>query len=89
MEDVQYLDDEITPGLSVGEVQSVARRQLAGSIVVAIMIAAVAGLTALKPASQDRADVGLLRSAAVQQPSFVTEPGQRVAALVRHGVELP
>jgi hypothetical protein len=46
-------DDHIEGlGFGVSEMRSVARRQLAGSIVVAFGIAVVVGLTALRPAHQ-------------------------------------
>jgi hypothetical protein len=77
-------------GLDLSDVQSVAHRQLAASLVVAVVIAAAAvGMTALKPAHRDTADLAPQRSAMVQQPSFVTPPGQRVAAKARHRIELP
>ena len=88
MANVEYFDDE-GAALSDGEIQSVARRQLIGSLVVVAVIAAVAALTAFRPVHFDIAGIAPQKSAAIQQPSFVTPPGQRVAGLVRHEVELP
>jgi len=90
VESVERLEEEgIGFGLSGTEVQSVARRQLIASIIVAIVIAAAAGLIALRPAYHDAASVGPHRFAGAQQPSFATPPAQRVAGLRRHGIELP
>jgi len=73
-------------GMSVDALQSVARRQLIGSVVVAVGVVAVAVLVAMQPT---RPDVAMTRShnfAVVQQPSFVT---QHFAAEKRGQVELP
>ena len=73
-------------GLSVDALQSVARRQLIGSIVVAVGVVAVAALTAMQPARNQIAAAPSHNFAVVQQPSFVT---QHFAAEKRHNVELP
>jgi len=68
------------------EIQSMARRQLIGSLVVAFVIAIASGLTALRPASHVTADVVTPhRVAAIQHPSFVTP---RVA-IAQSSVEVP
>jgi hypothetical protein len=75
-------------GLSVGAVQSVARRQLIGSIVVALLIAAVAGTAALKPIYSVATTAPAHGFAVIQQPTFVTLPDQRIAATKRK-IEVP
>jgi hypothetical protein len=75
-------------GLSVGAIQGVARRQLIGSIVVAIFIAAVAGLAAMKPARTDAISSPSHGFAVVQQPIFTTPPGHHVAA-AKNAAEVP
>jgi len=75
-------------GLSVSAVQSVARRQLIGSIVVAGLIAAVAGFTALRPVHT--ASLAAVNHAfpSVQQPVMETPASDRLAAVKRQ-IELP
>ena len=75
-------------GLSVGAVQSVARRQLIGSIVVALLIAAVAGIAALKPISSVATTAPAHGFAVIQQPTFMTLPDQRISATKRN-IEVP
>jgi hypothetical protein len=75
-------------GLSFGTVQSVARRQLIGSIVVALLIVAVAGITALKPIYSVGTTAPAHGFAVIQQPTFVTLPDQRIAATKRK-IEVP
>jgi hypothetical protein len=90
MEKVDRLDsDESDLGLSDPEIRWVARRQLVGSLIVALMIAAVASLMAVRPARLETVNSPPSRVAGVQQPSFVTPLGQRVAGVVQHGIELP
>ncbi|WP_158818041.1 hypothetical protein [Methylocapsa sp. S129] len=90
MEKVEFLDDEGEAlGLSLREVQSTTRRQLFASLVAAVVIAVIAGLMAVRPAYRDTTEAAAPRFATVQQPSWATPPGQRVAAAVRHGIELP
>jgi hypothetical protein len=71
------------PMLSAGEVRSVIRRQLIGSIVVAVAIAMFAGLTALKP-SHVAENAAVHRFAVVQQPTFVVPASERLAAWKEH-----
>lgn len=73
-------------GLSVDALQSVARRQLIGSVVVAAGVVAVAALIAIQPMRPDIATTRSHNFAVVQQPSFVT---QHFAAEKRGQVELP
>jgi hypothetical protein len=75
-------------GLSVGAIQGVARRQLVGSIVVAIFIAAVAGLAAMKPARTDAIASPSHGFAVVQQPVFTTPPSHHIAA-AKSAAEVP
>jgi hypothetical protein len=90
MEKLDRLDDDETAlGLSDPEIRWVARRQLVGSLIVAVMIAAVAGLMVARPARLDTVEAAPSRVSGVKQPSFVTAPGSRIAGLVQHRVELP
>jgi hypothetical protein len=77
-------DDAMDPMLSAGEVRSVIRRQLIGSVVVAAAIAVFAGLTALRPAHVADNAASSHRFAVVQQPAFVTPAGERLAAWKEH-----
>jgi hypothetical protein len=72
-------------GLSVGTLQSVARRQLVGSIVVAAIIAVVAGFSALRPIHSESEGTVAHNFATVQQPVLATP---RLAA-AKHATELP
>jgi hypothetical protein len=56
---------------------------------VAALIAAVAILTALRPAHHDTVAIAPHKLAGIRQPSFVTPTGARVAAIRRRGIELP
>jgi hypothetical protein len=67
-------------GITVGEMRAVARRQLAGSIVVAILVAAVAGLAALKPTSLEGASAPLHELTVVHQPTLAPPFARDVAA---------
>src|SRR5579862_7117774 len=67
-------------GLSVSGIQSVARRQLVGSIVVAVLVAAVAGFAALRPIHSAPAEANAHNFAIVQQPVFETPANHRIAA---------
>jgi hypothetical protein len=90
MNRIDYYDDEaIAPGLTGAEVRESARRQFVASVAVAVVIALGAGLTLLLPASQPYADATAHKVAIVQQPSFVTPAGQRLAAMKQSSVELP
>jgi len=75
-------------GLSVAAMQSVARRQLIGSIVVGLLIAAAAGLAALRPAYRLATAAPTHGFALAQQPMFVTLADQRLAATKR-AIEVP
>jgi hypothetical protein len=88
---VQFLRSEsVVPGTgsSVLGLQSAARRQLVGSAVVAVGIALVAGLTALRPVHDDAAAVQTHRFA-VQEPTFATPVDHNIAAAKQRSVELP
>jgi hypothetical protein len=75
-------DDEVAgTGLSVAEIQGVARRQLIGSIAVAIFIAGVAGLAVMKPASTDASLATTRGFTVVQQPVLTTPAGHHIAAM--------
>ena len=87
MENVEHFEGE--SGLGENELQAAARRQLVASLIVALVIAAFAGLVALRPAYRETAADAPHKLAAIQQPSFVTPLGQRVAGVVQHGIELP
>jgi malonyl CoA-acyl carrier protein transacylase len=90
MENAQLFDDEdATSGLSVGEIQAVARRQFVASLFAGAVIVFVASLMALQPAHRDMAEAAPHRLAGIRHPSFVTPPGSRVAAMAQHVVELP
>ena len=90
MGNVERLEDEDAAlGLQVGEIQWVARRQLVGSLFVAALIAVAASLMAFRPAHHDTVDIAPHKLAGIQQPSFLTPPGARVAGIRRPGIELP
>jgi hypothetical protein len=88
MENLDYLDGEDGAVLSDREIRSTARRQLVGSLVAIALIAIAASATALRPASHDAADIAPYKFA-IHQPSLATLPGQRVATIARHEIELP
>jgi hypothetical protein len=82
---IESLRNERTvPGtqLSVGALQSVARRQLVGSVIAAIVVAAVAGLAALRPPRKEAIRRG------IQAPSLLTPP-EHLTAAVKSATELP
>lgn len=70
-------------GLSFGAMRSVARRQLIGSIVVALIITAAVGMVALRPVNSNETTVLRHSFAIIQQPTFVVLPNQRIAATKR------
>jgi len=84
------LDDDAIGdvGLSVAAIQTVARRQLIGSVVVALFIVSAAGVATLKPVYRAAPTAQTHSLAVVQQPTFATSPAQRVAAATRE-VETP
>jgi hypothetical protein len=63
------------------EIRSMVRRQLVGSVAIAIAIAVIAGLAALRPAPRDVADVASHSFAVIQQPAFAISAGQFVATM--------
>ena len=69
--------------LSVRGLQDVARRQLLGSVVVAILIAGVAGLAAMHPSHEVAAARPAQISSTVWRPTFATPASQNVAAVKR------
>jgi hypothetical protein len=90
MAKAQYRDNDDVP-----DMQWVARRQLAGSLVAAALIAIVSVLTLLGPTHRDTAALAPHRDtaapashrvAAIQHPSFVAP---RVAVAVQQPAELP
>jgi hypothetical protein len=81
-------DDEQGFALSVGELRSVARRQLIGSVAVAFVIAAVAGLMALKSGPNDGRYASAHNFPIVQQPTIVTST-EHFAATVNRAAEVP
>lgn len=89
MDDMELGDHETDRALSDGEIRWVARRQLAGSLVVACIIAAIAGLIAVRPTHVDTADRSTTRIAGVRQPSLAVEPGHELAGVVQHPNQLP
>jgi hypothetical protein len=80
-------DESVVPGtgMSVDALQSVARRQLIGSVVVALGVVVIAAFVAMRPA-QVEASSPSHSFAAVQQPTFVT---QHFAATKQRDIELP
>jgi hypothetical protein len=76
-------------GASLDEIPSVARRQLAGSLVVAALIAAAAALMAVRPVHNDIAALAPRKSAAIHPPSFVAPPAQHMVSAKQGGIELP
>jgi hypothetical protein len=84
--DNQVFDESHAVGLDLDEVQSSAGRQFLASLVVGVVLIAVAGLIALRPVHQDSAGLALHRFASVQEPAFVS---QHVAGRILHEIELP
>jgi hypothetical protein len=72
-------------GLTIGEVQAVARRQFVGSVVVAFLVVTVAGFVALwlctPPMLRDYATAH--ESRGVQQPAFVMSSDRLIATTKR------
>jgi hypothetical protein len=73
-------------GLSVDALQSIARRQLIGSVVAAALVVAIAALTAMQPMRGETAGAPSHNFAVVQQPTFTS---QHFAASKHREVELP
>ena len=77
-------------GLDVGVAGHLdVRRQLAGSLVVALAIAAFCGLKVLAPAPHVADKVAAQKFAVVQPPQFAAAPNPRVALALQHESELP
>jgi hypothetical protein len=74
--------------LSVEGIRAVARRQLAGSIVVALLIAGVAGLSATRPSRDLAAAPSRQIFPVVRQPTFST-PLEHNLAAVKRTKEIP
>jgi len=74
-------------GLTISEMQGVARRQLAGSLVVGLLILAIAAGLALRSNRVAEPSYSVAHGAA-QQPIFVT-PSRHVIAATRHEIETP
>jgi hypothetical protein len=72
-------NDETTLSLCP-DIQWVAHRQLLGSMVVAVIIAAAAWITEMRPLRAETAAATPHRLTTVQQPSFVIAPINRPAA---------
>jgi hypothetical protein len=90
MENIEnFEEDGVALGLGAAEIRSVARRQLVGSTVAAVLIVVVATLTALRPAYRETADIAPHKLAGIQRPSFVMPQGAHVADLTRRDIELP
>jgi hypothetical protein len=66
--------------------QSLARRQLNGSIVAALVVAIAFGLTAIRQAKHVADDVAPHRIAVIEHPLFMAS---RVAAATQHAIETP
>ncbi len=74
-------------GLTISEIQGLARRQLAGSLVVGLFVLAVAAGLALRSDRIAEPRYGLA-GGAVQQPTFMT-PSRHVIAATKHEIETP
>ena len=74
-------------GLTIGEIQAVARRQLAGSVVVAILVLSVAAVIALR-SNQLSEPTYTTAHSGVQQPVFVT-PSDHIIAAAKRKIEAP
>jgi hypothetical protein len=76
-------------GLTVGAMQAVARRQLVGSVVVAVVVATIAGVVALRSTHLGEPTFLTAHNVrGVQQPTFVTLPEHLIAATKR-ALEVP
>lgn len=73
-------------GMTIGAMQSAARRQLVGSVVVAVLVVAAATLVALRPTHSD-VYASARQFHGAQQPIFAA-PAAHLAA-VKHEIELP
>ena len=77
-------------GLTVSEMRAVARRQLAGSVVVAIFVLAIAAVLGIRSnqVSEPRYETAHSGTRGTRQPIFVT-PSDRVIAAVKHKIGGP
>jgi hypothetical protein len=80
-------DDEVLDVGVAGHLD--VRRQLAGSLVVALAIAAFCGLKVLAPPHHAADKVAAQKFAVVQPPQFAAPPKPRVALAFQHESELP
>jgi|GEM_PF-5765854 hypothetical protein len=71
------------PALTDSEAHLVLRRQFIGSVAAAMIVVAIAGLTALRPAHEASVHWSP-HFATVQQPTFAT-PGERLVAMKQNG----
>jgi hypothetical protein len=85
----QFDDETVSIGLGLAEIRETARRQLAASIAVAVVIAIGAALVALAPASRDVAALASHKTASVQQPQFATPLSASVTFVKHIQRELP
>jgi hypothetical protein len=69
-------------GFSVSEMRFVARRQLTGSIVVGLAIAAVAGLTAFRPSHPEMSATSIHNFPVVERPIMIRT--ERHVASTKH-----
>jgi len=81
-------DDDEGFAPSVGELRSVARRQLIASIAVVVVIAAVAGMAALQPTHREGQYASARNFPIVEKPVIVTST-EHFAATVNRAAELP
>jgi hypothetical protein len=81
-------DEDEGFALSVGELRSVARRQLVGSIAVVAVIAAIAGVVALQPTQRDGQYASARNFPIVQKPVVLTST-EHLAATVNRAAEVP
>jgi hypothetical protein len=68
-------------GVTSDEMQAVARHQLVGSIAVAALVVAIAGLTAVRPVQKEAAFMPSHAIAVVRQPILATPPGHNIVAV--------
>jgi hypothetical protein len=86
---VDRLNNDGTTVSLYADIQWVAHRQFLGSTVVAVMIAAAACLTEMRLVRAQTAAAPPHRLTAVQQPSFVVAPINRLAVSAKRQIELP
>ena len=90
MENEGFFEErEIAPGLGAEEFQLAARRQFAGSLVVAVLIATAALLIEMRPAHHDMAATAAPRMVGERAFQFAAPAEQRLVAVRRRDIELP